>query len=1252
MTELQVIARPHFLRAAPRFLGGIEPGHTLAQIVDEAHRRGNVPETMRGGAVVQVNGEIIPPTMWRSVKPKIGANVVVTVALHNGGGGGGGGGKNPIATVLSIAVIAAAVYFAPILAAGVVNGFGMTTVMTAAQMAAVGTWTTVFTAGIGAVGMFAVNAMFPARPPSMPSLSGAGAASSYSDSPTYSVTGASNRANPFGPISAVLGRHKGTPPYGAKPYTEILGNDEYLRMLFVWGYGPLKIEDIKIGETPIADFEDVEIETIEGRDDDPAITLYPAAVFQDSIGVTLTQSVGWIQRTSHTGADELSVDISFPRGLTTFSGASRNPRTVTVEIEYRAVGAESWTARPTLTITDQVVGTLRKGDRWTVARGQYEVRIRRTTADTDDSQIVDDTAWTVLRTFRSAPPTNFPYPLAMTAIRIRASEQLQGVISELNATVTSYAPDWNGTAWVEAETQNPASLMRLVLTGPANERRRTEAQLDDESFIAFWEFCDANGYKFNMVRDFSASVWDTCADICSAARASPSITDGLWSVIFDDADKPVTQHFTPRNSWGYKFERVLMDVPHAWRCRFVDEDNGFQQDERIVYDDGYDESNATKFEGIEFPGVTNRDLIWKHGRFHIAQARLRPEIHSFYADFEHLVCRRGDLIRVGHDVPMWGSAWGRVKSLVVDGSNTTGVILDEAVTMETGVAYACRFRLEDGSGLSTSLVTIEGEGPEIEFLIPIPTASGPQVGDLAMFGEADRETEELIVRAIRPGPDLTAIIECVEKAAAIYAADTGAIPAFTPNITVGADPTRLKPPAPSIVGVQSGTSALQVGSDGSFASRILVSLQPGAGTPRTASYVVRSRPVGSSVWQIVEQSASQGTVAISGVADGFLYEIQAQAISVYGVAGAWSDVVTETVVGQSELPDNPTGFRVNIIDGTAHLDWTAGTAIDISHARLRYSPELSGATWAASVDVIERIPRAATSVTAPAMAGTYLLKFVDHAGNESEMAAAAITNVTTIQGLNFIQSVNQESPSFTGVGDGVSYSAAYDGLMLAPAGDLYGAADLYDVPDLLMYGGLATEGTYVLDDTIDLGGVFTSRVTAALTVAGLNVTSDLYAFEDLYSPANLYGVTDGQYSASLEISVTADDPGASPTWGDWQPFLVGDYTGRAFRFRIRLTGTAPSITPLLTRVYVEIDMPDRTVGFTASVGTGGAHVTFGPAFFVTPSIGLSVSDGQEGDAYTITGLAEDGFNIAFTNSGSPVARTISGIAQAYGAKAA
>lgn len=145
---------------------------------------------------------------------------------------------------------------------------------------------------------------------------------------------------------------------------------------------------------------------------------------------------------------------------------------------------------------------------------------------------------------------------------------------------------------------------------------------------------------------------------------------------------------------------------------------------------------------------------------------------------------------------------------------------------------------------------------------------------------------------------------------------------------------------------------------------------------------------------------------------------------------------------------------------------------------------------------------------------------------------------------------------------------------------------------------------------------------------------------------------DSKFSANLELAITNDDPSSSPSWSSWIPFQVGDYTARAFKTRLRLVGTPPGVTPIVEEVNVVFDMPDRTYGFSATVSTSGSTITFNPAFYAIPEIGIAVLNGQEGDTYTITNRSVSGFEIAFTNSSNPVERNITGLAKAYGAKEA
>lgn len=143
----------------------------------------------------------------------------------------------------------------------------------------------------------------------------------------------------------VLGRHRFVPPFGALPYTETAGSDQYLRLLFVWGYGPLKISDLKIGETPLSSFEGVEVETREGYADDAPLTLYSNSVLQNDLAAAATQSAGYILRTTEADADEIGVDITLPRGLVKFgSGGGRLSASVRIEVQYAPTGTDDWSA--------------------------------------------------------------------------------------------------------------------------------------------------------------------------------------------------------------------------------------------------------------------------------------------------------------------------------------------------------------------------------------------------------------------------------------------------------------------------------------------------------------------------------------------------------------------------------------------------------------------------------------------------------------------------------------------------------------------------------------------------------------------------------------------------------------------------------------------------------------------------------------------------------------------------------------------
>lgn len=1096
---------------------------------------------------VSVGGVEVSPAVWDRVRPKPGRVVRVSAVVPTGGGG-----KDTTRLILAIAVVAAAV--AAPFAAGALG------------LSVLGTGTLgggLLAAGVGLGGMLLVNSLIP---PPRPRLSqGAG----FRASPT--ITGARNEARPYGRIPVILGRHRIAPLYAGLPWTEIVGDEQYLRVAFVVGYGQLAISEIKIGETPIESFEGVEWEVREGLPDDPPLVLYPGTVLEDGLAVLLEEAGGWSLRTSGTDAEELSIDVTWLQGLVELTaGGERAERTVSLEVEYAPAGSGQWVSvngqspdfsrgmdflfrepevqlggsgvhgsevgwglgfagtkpaylpstnysweasgyvlveqagvhefgvdssdaadvfvddrpiasfygthgtqgggvpdfsghtgqinlaqgwhrirvrvearstsgalalgwkRPgdggmsvipaaslrtnpgfgsvglayrwfdtsrylsSITVTGNEARTLRRSIAWAVERGQYDVRIRRLTPDTDDERVLDKVHWTALRTIRPDDPIAMP-GLAKLAVRIKATDQLAGALDTVNCVAHSVLPDWEPGqfgAWIRRATSNPASCYRAILQGPANARPLADDRLDLDELAAWHHACSQAGFEFNGVVDVEGTVFDRLADVASAGRASFGMRDGRYSIVRDRAQTVPVQHFTPRNSWGFTGRRAFPDLPHGLRVRFLNRLVGYQQDERLVHDDGYDESNATDYETIELFGVTDPDQVWKHGRYHIAVARLRPEIYELHADFEHLACTRGDLVLVTHDVTLWGLGSGRVSELVVDaGSNLTGLVLDDPVVMEAGKTYQVRVRLEDGTSWAKPVNTSPGRWSQVNFDPVSPVDPRPKVGDLWMFGELGKETRELLVRSIEIDPDLSARLTLVDHAPAVHEADQGEIPPWDSGITVPPD-YEDRPEAPVIESIRSDDFVMVRGSDGTLRPRMAITLKRPSGRrpiPTVAQVRTREKPpsgeAGSSWTHHPYAPIENSQISVLDVEEGVTYQIRLRVLTADGRASDWVEA-EHTVVGKSLPPPDLAAFDVQrLSDGTRRYSWRFDEVpMDLDGVRIRYGqPDW---VWenmqALHDDVLQSSPSELNEP--PQGTWRFAAKAVDTSGNESKNA--------------------------------------------------------------------------------------------------------------------------------------------------------------------------------------------------------------------------------------------------------------------------
>jgi hypothetical protein len=977
-TERRLVAFPH--------------GATIATLLTMS----NIPESVWHRTIVILGDSKVRREYWHTVRPKVGHQLIIKVLP----------GDNEVlfyAGLIALTLVAPGVGEAIAMS---IPGWG--------SAAALGAATTIATVGVFAVGYLALNALVP--------LNAEEPADGYSGKQSFSITASQNRFAPFSVMPCVLGTVRSYPPYAAKPFSEIVGDDQYLRLLFVVGYKDLEISDLKLGETSLSTYEDVEYEVVcggvtgdvdEGGNPVSEITLFTESVNEVQASQLLALD-SYYTFTTDPGTDEFSIDYTAPQGLLIVKNqGTKDNVSVPIIVEYTDDPDASpvvWTAvtGSPFSINGKSGSVIRKGVRFAFpSRGQYTVRTRRDSKDKDPDSAKpvhnDDVYVTAHRSITNENPVTHDNA-ALIAVRIRATDQLSGQVSDFNCMASSIVNDYTGGSpeWATQESNNPASLIRYVLQGNANANPVADSRIDLTALEEFHTECAGTGTSpvtvaraYNNIIDFKITLWEMLQQIAGAGRGRVAMIDGRYTVVRDKEQATPIQYFTPRNSFGFKGEKAYIEVPHGFRVRFPNDEQGYEIDERIVYDDGYDSDNATDFQTIQLPGVTSPSQVWSLGRYHLAVARLRPEVFTFGTDIESLACTQGDLIRVSHPAILVGLGAARITAVTLSGTSpdtVASITLDVAQDCDGTTTYVARIRHADGTGtlhtITPNASPILGTHDEWVLSTPAPLTDGIAVGDLVMFGESGEESIELIVDSITPGPDLTAQLKCYSYNSAIYTADTGEIPAFDSHITTPAGSV-----TPVISYIQSDEWVMTRGADGSLQPNIVITL----GFPQNRENVreieaqFRPRTANNDQWLTVPTVAWDAShITISDVEESVEYELRVHYRMLDGTYGPFTAVQYHTVVGKTTLPPDCSSFSVTRQpDGTREFRWTiSAEPPDLAGYRIKYYVGVPSPipTWENMTALHTGLLDASPWETNQLSSGSYTAAIVavDSGGRESE----------------------------------------------------------------------------------------------------------------------------------------------------------------------------------------------------------------------------------------------------------------------------
>lgn len=929
------------------------------------------------------------------------------------------------------------------------------------------------------------------------------------------------------------------------------------------------------------------------------------------------------------------------------------------------------------------------------AKGKYEVRLTRTTPDDTSDRKISDTTYSLFRSFNDDDVLNLDNEHTLIELSLRATEQINGVVQDLNALCKSTLRNFlsNAHPATYIETNNPAWIVLDILTGNANEGAILDNQIDISSFIDFANYCDeiltfkdSHGTEItqkrhtcNVVVTASTTVQDLVQSILSQSRASLKIaSNGRYGVMFDIAKSLPVQLFTNRNSSGFSSERTYADIPHALKVKYVNPLKRYEIDECIVYADGYNEINAEKFEDLETFGITDYYEAWRHGRYNLAQIIAYQEVFSIEVDLEHLSVQRGDLVSVQNDVPSIGGEPLRITKVLENGLK---LVTNDYMPYDSLNEYHYLVRA-DGVSIVTGEIDTVIDNEIIVLKVANPNI---QEGDLFVYGFKDYVTADYIVNSITPKSDLKASLTLTPYNEAVYTADTGVMPEYDSGLSPDIG-------SPCRISIDNLVVDYEIRFVDRFPIGTINVTWELEDTANIKKYLVEwASELFSGEFEVLGYTNNTSFVhGFPNFKNNPEYENMRIAVRVSAVTIDDNICVAsspvEIVLKPDEIaPAQVDFFNINVVSETLNLTWLANRDEDISHYVIKYNSSLDAtiATWENSVLLTDEISYNTLRHTTNARTGTYLIKAVDTSLNISDSPAIAITQIPDIVDLNFIEKI-EDAPSW----NGAKYGLVLDNGYLSQEAVTQQPTCIYTVcdgvfsdnkpwsdgivwsDDAFDYAGTdyVNFGKYAFSKMIDLGDIYTPRINTSIFANATRAQDLMYTWARLsdigtmalsaYDEWNTYitvrmsGEIDNMSTWEHLSDVALLSDGLENNWTDEALVEMGDFTGRYFRFYLYAETRDEKLRVNISNAIIEIDMPDRIISDNDIMSlVGGGRVDFLPAFYVSPSIGITQDNANEGDYFVITEKKAESFRIEFYDKNNvSVARQFDYIAKAYGSK--
>lgn len=470
-------------------------------------------------------------------------------------------------------------------------------------------------------------------------------------------------------------------------------------------------------------------------------------------------------------ADRIWLSFLLREGLTILSDdGTRNNRTVSIEIQWRADGAPTWNTT-TWSRTASTLDELGETIEIITSGVRPEVRARRTTAFVDSTKYRDKVEWVSLQG-KLETPTSYA-GVTTLQMKIRGTNALASAAeNKVKADITRHLPSYTGGAWqTAAATESIADAALYVL----KDAGYTDAQLDLDEFERLRGVWSTRADTFAGVFDRGSTVFDAVRNILAVGYAEPTIDLGMVTPVRDEPRSAWDHVYTPDVMTGKGIERdvVLWDPnePDGIEVEYFDRTTAKSATVlcQLAGDAG------TRPEKIKAFGITDPTRAWRFGMRRRRSLRYLNTKLTWSTELAALNSSYGSYCAVTDGIP------GQAQSGRVAAASGVRITCDKVLEWGVGTHYMA-LRAPDGSLLGPyTAVAVTGDAYSVDLSTGpgtlYPETDGTyQIPTLWTFGPATDWCIPALVKSIKPKGENEVQVEAARYDSRVYADDDNSPP--------------------------------------------------------------------------------------------------------------------------------------------------------------------------------------------------------------------------------------------------------------------------------------------------------------------------------------------------------------------------------------------------------------------------------------------------------------------------------------------